>query len=254
MENYTDGMTLKAQIGQDKRDPFSSSDNARIPARLSGADLGRLRVAASVDLGCAPVDRNIAQVFRARVGEEAGPEIARVTGQAVEYRRTTRELAGEPGVPGDRDVLVAAQVHIHARRQDHLLVSCAQGQQQQPSPFRRAAIDADRIGEFYVDRDPGHIFGPAGKNQGKWVACRHQWLHDRTPGESVGYSVQDYLMEHRAPAWRMDGPTQRGAAPDVERRGWGKGLRYEGTDLLATDCGRRDVASRQAALHVNYGS
>jgi Asp-tRNA(Asn)/Glu-tRNA(Gln) amidotransferase A subunit family amidase len=60
-------LLLKAQMGQDKRDPFSSSDNARIPARLSGADLGRLRVAVTADLGCAPVDRNIAQAFRAQV-------------------------------------------------------------------------------------------------------------------------------------------------------------------------------------------
>ncbi len=60
-------LLLKAQLGQDKRDPFSSSDNARIPARLSGVDLGRLRVAATPDLGCAPVDRDIATVFRSRV-------------------------------------------------------------------------------------------------------------------------------------------------------------------------------------------
>ena len=80
-------LLLKAQIGQDKRDPFSSSDNARIPARLSGADLGRLRVAASVDLGCAPVDRSVAQVFRARVKQfghafrevqERAPDLANV--------------------------------------------------------------------------------------------------------------------------------------------------------------------------------
>jgi hypothetical protein len=38
---------------------------------LSGADLGCLRVAASVDLGCAPVDRNIALVFEARVKQFA---------------------------------------------------------------------------------------------------------------------------------------------------------------------------------------
>ena len=50
-------LLLHAQLGQDKRDPFSSSDNARIPARLTGADLARLRVAVSPDLGCAPVDK-----------------------------------------------------------------------------------------------------------------------------------------------------------------------------------------------------
>ena len=60
-------LLLRAQLGQDKRDPFSSSDNARIPARLTGADLARLRVAVSPDLGCAPVDKAIADIFRSRV-------------------------------------------------------------------------------------------------------------------------------------------------------------------------------------------
>jgi Asp-tRNA(Asn)/Glu-tRNA(Gln) amidotransferase A subunit family amidase len=59
-------LLLRAQMGQDKRDPFSSADNARIPARLTGADLSRLRVAISPDLGCAPVDKAIANLFRAR--------------------------------------------------------------------------------------------------------------------------------------------------------------------------------------------
>jgi amidase len=60
-------LLLRAQMGQDKRDPFSSADNARILATLTGVDLGSLRVAVSPDLGCAPVDRAIAQLFRARV-------------------------------------------------------------------------------------------------------------------------------------------------------------------------------------------
>jgi Asp-tRNA(Asn)/Glu-tRNA(Gln) amidotransferase A subunit family amidase len=60
-------LLLQAQMGQDKRDPFSSRDNTRIPARLKGADLGRLRVAATADLGCAPIAHDIGQVFWARV-------------------------------------------------------------------------------------------------------------------------------------------------------------------------------------------
>jgi len=59
-------LLLRAQLGEDKRDPFSSSDNARIPARLTGADLARLRVAVSPDLGCAPVDKAVARLFQAR--------------------------------------------------------------------------------------------------------------------------------------------------------------------------------------------
>jgi Asp-tRNA(Asn)/Glu-tRNA(Gln) amidotransferase A subunit family amidase len=60
-------LLLRAQIGIDRRDPFSSGDSRCIPPQLSGADLGRLRVAVSSDLGCAPVDKAIAQVFRSRV-------------------------------------------------------------------------------------------------------------------------------------------------------------------------------------------
>jgi amidase len=60
-------LLLLAQMGQDKRDPFSSLDNARIPTQLEGADLSRLRAAVSTDLGCGPIDRRIATVFRERV-------------------------------------------------------------------------------------------------------------------------------------------------------------------------------------------
>jgi Asp-tRNA(Asn)/Glu-tRNA(Gln) amidotransferase A subunit family amidase len=60
-------LLLTTQIGRDKRDPFSSDDSKRIPGQLAGADLGRLRAAISPDLGCAPVDRAIAEVFEAHV-------------------------------------------------------------------------------------------------------------------------------------------------------------------------------------------
>jgi Asp-tRNA(Asn)/Glu-tRNA(Gln) amidotransferase A subunit family amidase len=60
-------LLLKAQIDLDKRDPFSSDDALRIPDRLSPVDLGSLRVAISPDLGCAPVDRQISQIFLDRV-------------------------------------------------------------------------------------------------------------------------------------------------------------------------------------------
>ena len=65
-------LLLRAQIGEDKRDLFSSGDGARIPSLLTGADLGGLRVAVSSDLGCAPVERAIADVFRSRVKHFAG--------------------------------------------------------------------------------------------------------------------------------------------------------------------------------------
>ena len=60
-------LLLRAQMGQDKRDPFSSTDDARIPAQLAAADLGTVRVAVSPDLGCAPIDQAIAETFKSRV-------------------------------------------------------------------------------------------------------------------------------------------------------------------------------------------
>jgi Asp-tRNA(Asn)/Glu-tRNA(Gln) amidotransferase A subunit family amidase len=77
-------LLLRAQMGQDKRDPFSSGDNARIPARLTGADLARLRVAVSPDLGCAPVDKAIAQTFQARV-KAFGPAFREVVERAPDF-------------------------------------------------------------------------------------------------------------------------------------------------------------------------
>ncbi len=59
-------MLLMAQIGRDKRDPYNSADNGALPSRLVPADIGRMRVALSPDLGCAPVDNKIAEVFKAR--------------------------------------------------------------------------------------------------------------------------------------------------------------------------------------------
>ena len=61
-------LLLRAQVGPDKRDPFSSDHDRWLPGVLKGADLGKLRVAVSPDLGCAPVDRRIAALFQERLG------------------------------------------------------------------------------------------------------------------------------------------------------------------------------------------
>lgn len=59
-------LLLLAQIGRDKRDPYNNGDNAALPSRLVAADIGGMRVALSTDLGCAPVDAKIAEIFKAR--------------------------------------------------------------------------------------------------------------------------------------------------------------------------------------------
>ncbi|MFX8883477.1 hypothetical protein ABTM86_20110, partial [Acinetobacter baumannii] len=53
-------------------DPFNSDDHKALPSRLVPADIGGMRVAVSTDLGCAPIDRDIAKVFEARAKIVAG--------------------------------------------------------------------------------------------------------------------------------------------------------------------------------------
>jgi Asp-tRNA(Asn)/Glu-tRNA(Gln) amidotransferase A subunit family amidase len=77
-------LLLRAQMAPDRRDLFSPGESARIPTRLNGADLGRLRVAVSSDLGCAPVDRAIADVFRSRT-RVFGPAFREVEERAPDF-------------------------------------------------------------------------------------------------------------------------------------------------------------------------
>ena len=60
-------LLLQAQAEVNKYDPYSNGDTDHIPETLSGIDLGSLRIAVSEDLGCAPVDNDIRNVFKQRV-------------------------------------------------------------------------------------------------------------------------------------------------------------------------------------------
>ncbi|MDB5999955.1 MAG: amidase [Rhizobacter sp.] len=59
-------LLLMPQLGRDRGDPFSSEQGREIPQALVPADLSALRAAFSTDLGCAPMDAGIAQVFEAK--------------------------------------------------------------------------------------------------------------------------------------------------------------------------------------------
>jgi Asp-tRNA(Asn)/Glu-tRNA(Gln) amidotransferase A subunit family amidase len=65
-------LLLRAQMDGDKRDPFSSDDYMRVPDVLTGVDLGSVRVAISTDLGCAPVDEQIAAAFKRKTARFRG--------------------------------------------------------------------------------------------------------------------------------------------------------------------------------------
>jgi amidase len=60
-------LLLRAQVSGEKSCPLTPSQSHRIPTELTSADLAKLRVAVSIDLGCAPVDRKIAGVFSQRI-------------------------------------------------------------------------------------------------------------------------------------------------------------------------------------------
>ena len=59
-------LLLQAQLDLDRRDPYSSSDAGAFPPLLPATDLSSVRAAFSTDLGCAPVDAGIRQVFEGR--------------------------------------------------------------------------------------------------------------------------------------------------------------------------------------------
>ncbi len=65
-------LLLKAQMGVDPRDPYSSDNATRIPETLAGIDLGGIVAAISTDLGCCPVDEGIARTFQSKVKTFSG--------------------------------------------------------------------------------------------------------------------------------------------------------------------------------------
>jgi amidase len=64
-------LLLRAQMGFDHRDPFVSAVPAAVPALLKPADLGTVRVIATTDLGCAPMDAGIRAAFEHKVARFA---------------------------------------------------------------------------------------------------------------------------------------------------------------------------------------
>ncbi|MEM8811725.1 MAG: amidase family protein [Pseudomonadota bacterium] len=60
-------LLLRAQADLNRRDPFSSADAHALSAKLEAADLGSLRLAWSVDLGCATVASDVRATFLDRL-------------------------------------------------------------------------------------------------------------------------------------------------------------------------------------------
>tara|TARA_R110001592_G_scaffold248278_1_gene510493 strand:- start:340 stop:1149 length:810 start_codon:yes stop_codon:yes gene_type:complete len=59
-------LLLQAQMDDDRRDPFSHLVDPRLFSSVDGLDLGAIHAAITPDLGCCPVDKGIADTFKAR--------------------------------------------------------------------------------------------------------------------------------------------------------------------------------------------
>lgn len=97
-------LLLKAQIDIDKADPFSSGDCRDIPDHLAPIDLGSVRAGFSVDLGCAPVDKAIAKLFKARTAhfrsvfadtDDQHPDFGEAVHETFEILRGIYFVAGQ---------------------------------------------------------------------------------------------------------------------------------------------------------------
>jgi Asp-tRNA(Asn)/Glu-tRNA(Gln) amidotransferase A subunit family amidase len=140
-------LLLRAQAVIDKADPFSSGDVIRdLPADLVGADLGRLRVAVSPDLGCAPVDRAIATLFNARVArfrhlfrevEERAPDFSGVHEAFEVLRGVIFVAAHRERLEKARHLLDRNVIDNTERGLQHSLADVARAHVEQTRLYRR---------------------------------------------------------------------------------------------------------------------
>jgi Asp-tRNA(Asn)/Glu-tRNA(Gln) amidotransferase A subunit family amidase len=117
-----------------------------LPADLVGADLGRLRVAVSPDLGCAPVDRAIATLFNARVArfrhlfrevEERGPDFSGVHEAFEVLRGVIFVAAHRERLEKARHLLDRNVIDNTERGLQHSLADVARAHVEQTRLYRR---------------------------------------------------------------------------------------------------------------------
>lgn len=149
-------LLLRAQLDLDKDDPFSSDDLMRIPEVLQGADPGSLRVAFSADLGCAPLDNDIRQVFEKKTNgfrhifadaDNVDPELGDDVHEAFEILRSIQFYAAhKERLENSRDLLGPNVINNTERALKYSLPDVAWAQKAQTSlytRFRRFFDDAD---------------------------------------------------------------------------------------------------------------
>ena len=147
-------LLLKAQADVDIRDPFSSQLNLEIMETLIPEDLSCIRVAISTDLGCAPVDKDIAKVFKTKIGqfrhvfasaEDLDPQLGNVH-QAFEILRGVNFVAAHGDrVKNNRELLGPNIIDNVTRGLDFSLEDVAWANNEQTKTYRNMLEFYDQV-------------------------------------------------------------------------------------------------------------
>ena len=138
-------LLLSAQADHDPRDAFSHPAVADLAAPLRELDLGTLRVAVSPDLGCAPVDAGIADIFRRRTArfadvfgevEETAPDLGAIHDVFEVMRGVAFVAAHLERVKNHRDRLDRNVVDNVERGLEYALADVARAQVEQSRIYR----------------------------------------------------------------------------------------------------------------------
>ncbi|MEM7498388.1 MAG: amidase family protein, partial [Pseudomonadota bacterium] len=187
-------LMLAAQAFEDARDPWSFGA-AIEPEALP--DLAALRLAFSADLGCCPVDRTVAQTFRARMGlldgtvariEEAHPDWGLSVDGIHDVFDVTRALSFvgsfERLVAEKRDLLGRNVIDNTEAGAAYTLSDCARAEVGQAEMYRAFTgffaehdvliAPASSVPPFpHAENHPGTINGEAMPTYMRWLALAY---------------------------------------------------------------------------------
>ncbi|MSO85590.1 MAG: hypothetical protein EXR04_06535 [Rhodospirillales bacterium] len=139
-------LLLKAEAGVDRRDPFSNSDATHLPDRLAEADISSMRAVFSADLGCAPLDRDIRQVFKRQVARfrhvfreahDHDPDLGKVVDAFAVLRGVDFVAEHKERVAKHRELLGRNVIDNTERGLKYTLADVAWAQTEQSKVYRR---------------------------------------------------------------------------------------------------------------------
>jgi amidase len=139
-------LLLTAQLDVDRRDVHSSADALRMPEVLEPADLASVRAAFSADLGCAPMSKEIADIFQKRVGslegsfaalEATAPDFSGIHFVFDVFRAITFVSAHAERLANHRDKLDTNVIDNTERGLHHTMAEVAKAHVEQTLLYRR---------------------------------------------------------------------------------------------------------------------